>query len=101
MLSHNKVTKGKFHVRITLKDVFRFAEHQKIYGVGYKITLLRIDDNAGLNKAEAISDARNKNAKFQRYVPQYTPSIPQKGLLNEQSLTKTLTELRSSERYVF
>ena len=28
-LTHNKNVKGKYHLRIMLKDVFGFAEHQK------------------------------------------------------------------------
>ena len=37
-LSNNKSVKGKYHIRIYLKDVFGFAEHQEkaTYGLGYK-----------------------------------------------------------------
>ena len=37
-LTNNKSQKGKYHVRIYLKDVFGFAEYQKkgTYGLGYK-----------------------------------------------------------------
>ena len=46
-LTNKKTTKGKFHVRIYLKGVFGFAEHQDncTYGLGYKLTLQRINDN--------------------------------------------------------
>ena len=39
-LTSNKTQKGKFHVRIYLKDVFGFAEYQEkgTYGLGYKLT---------------------------------------------------------------
>ena len=37
-LTNSKTQKGKFHLRIYLKDVFGFAEHQETatYGIGYK-----------------------------------------------------------------
>ena len=46
-LTNNKTQKGKFHVKIYLKDVFGFAEYQEkaIYGLGYKLTLTRSSDN--------------------------------------------------------
>ena len=45
-LTNNKTQKGKFHVRIYLKDVFGFAEYQEkgTYGLGYKLTLTRNSD---------------------------------------------------------
>ena len=51
-LTNNKTQKGKFHVRIYLKDVFGFAEYQEkaTYGPRYKLTLTRNCDNAVLNK---------------------------------------------------
>ena len=43
-LTNNKTQNGKFHLRIYLKDVFGFAEHQEMgtFGLGYKITLTKI-----------------------------------------------------------
>ena len=40
-ITTNKNIKGKFHLRIMLKDVFGFAECQgkATYGLGYKLTL--------------------------------------------------------------
>ena len=57
-LTNNKNTKGKYHVRIYLKDVFGFTEHQKkaTYGLGCKLTLTRNTDNAILNKGNAINN---------------------------------------------
>ena len=42
-LAQNKNVKGKYHLRIMLKDVFGFAEHQEkvTYGLSYKLTLKR------------------------------------------------------------
>ena len=38
IIVYHGVIKGKYHVKIMLKDVFGFAEHQEkaTYGVGYK-----------------------------------------------------------------
>ena len=45
-LTKNKNLKGIYHLRILLKDVFGFAEHQEIVsnGFGYKLTLTRNED---------------------------------------------------------
>ena len=53
-LTNNKSQKGKYHVRIYLKDVFGFAKYQEkaTYGLGYKLTLTQNDDNAVLNKGK-------------------------------------------------
>ena len=58
-LTNNKNMKGKYHVRIMLEDVLRFAEHQRktTYGLGYKLTLRRIRDDTILDKAPGIDDA--------------------------------------------
>ena len=55
-LSNNKSVEGKNHIRIYLKDILGFAEHQEkgTYGLGYKSTLTRITDNAVLNKDNAV-----------------------------------------------
>ena len=52
-LTNNKNKKGKTRVRIMLKDVFGFAEHQgkAAQGPGYKLTLPRNRDNFVLNEA--------------------------------------------------
>ena len=54
-LINNKNIKGKYHIRVYLKDIFGFAEHQEkvTYGLGYKLTLTRKSDNAVLNKTNA------------------------------------------------
>ena len=47
-----KNKKGKFHVRIMLKDIFGFAEHQEksTYGLGYKSTPTRNKDDSVFKK---------------------------------------------------
>ena len=59
-LTNNKNIKGKYHVRIYLKDIFGFAEHQEkaTYGLGYKLALTRNSDNVVLNKANAVNEAK-------------------------------------------
>ena len=51
-LLNNETQKGKFHLRIYLKDVFGFAEYQETgtFGVSYRLTLTRNTDNAALSK---------------------------------------------------
>ena len=61
-LTNNKKIKGKFHLRIMLRDVFGFAEQQgkATYGLGYKLTLTRKSDNSVLNKANETNNAKTK-----------------------------------------
>ena len=85
-LTNNKNIKGKYHVRVFLRDIFGFAEHQKaaIYGLGCKLTLTRNTDNAVLNKGNAMNNAKNKISALEWCVPHYTPSLEgQKKLMNQ------------------
>ena len=51
-LSNNKNIKGKYHLRIMLKDVFDIAERQEksTYRLGYKLTMTRNRDEAVLQQ---------------------------------------------------
>ena len=51
-LSNNKKIKGTYHVRIYLKHIFGFAQHQwkGTYGLGYILTLTRGNVTAVLKK---------------------------------------------------
>ena len=102
-LTNNKNIKGKYHVRIYLKDVFGFAEYQEkaTYGLGYKLTLTRNTDNAVLNKADAINNGKIRNYAFEWFVPHYTPSMQQQSILSKQIINKTPTEIKYPERSVF
>ena len=102
-LALNKNLKGKYHVKIMLKDIFGYAEHQEkaTYGLGYKLTLTRSKDDAVIDKANATADARIRIDHIHWYVPHYTPSIQQQSNLSKQILSKTPTELRYVERSVF
>ena len=102
-LTNNKNIKGKYHVRIYLKDVFGFAEHEEkaTYGLGYKLTLTRNSDNAVLNKADATILGKVKINAIEWYVPHYTASMSQQSLLSNQIVDKIPTELQYIERSVF
>ena len=86
-----------------LKDTFGFVEHQEraTCGLGYKLTPTGNKDDVILQKAEAIADARIKIDNIHWYVPHYTTSIPQKGIISKQISSKTPTELRHIEGSVF
>ena len=102
-LAQNKNLKGYFHLRIILRDVFGFAEHQEksTYGLGCKLTLTRNKDEAFIDKVAGFADARIKIDHIHWYVPHYTPSVQQQSILSKQTLSKTPAELRYVERSVF
>ena len=102
-MTDNKRVKGKYHVRIMRKDVFGFAEHQEksTHGLGYKLTLTRIKDEAVIDKVAGIAEDRIKIDHIHWYVPHYTPSIQQQSTLSKQILSRTPTELRYVDRSVF
>ena len=102
-LALNKNIKGKYHLKILLKDIFGFAEHQEkaTYGLVYKLTLTRNKDDAVLDKANGIADARIRIDHIHWYVPHYTPSIQQQSIMSKQILNKSPTQLRYVERSVF
>ena len=57
--------------------------------------------DAALQKTIALADARIKIDHIHWYVPHYTPSIQQQGMLSKQILGKTPTELRYVEWSIF
>ena len=102
-LLNNKNQKGKFHLRIYLKDVFGFAEYQEVgtFGLSYRLTLTRNNDNAVLNKINATNTAKIKINGIEWYVPHYIPSIDEYNKLMIQIKNKTPTNLHYPERSVF
>ena len=102
-ITTNKNIKGKFHLRIMLKDVFGFVGGQEkaTCGLGYKLTLARNKDEAVIDEAAVIADARIEIDHIHWYVPHYTPSMSQQAIMSEQILNKTPTELKHVERSVF
>ena len=99
----DKNIKCKKHVKIMLKDVFGYAERQEkaTYGLGYNLTLTRNKDDAVIDKAGGIADARIKIDHIHWYVPDYTLPIQQQSTLSKQIFSKIPTELRYVERSVF
>ena len=80
-LALNKNIKCKYHPKVTLKNVFGLAEHHEkaTYGLGFELTLTKNKDDAVLDKAVGIADARGKIDHINWYVPQNTPSIQLQG----------------------
>ena len=76
-LSNNKSVEGKYHIRISLKDIFGYAEYQEkgTYGLGYKLTLTGSTDNAVLNEDNAVANAKVKINSLDWYVPHYSPNL--------------------------
>ena len=102
-LTNNKNIKGKYHIRIYLKDIFGFAEHQEkgTYGLGYKLTLTRNNNNAVLNKDNAVVNGRVKINSFDWYVPHYSPNLEEYNKLMNPIKRNTPTLLHYPERSVF
>ena len=102
-LTNNKTIKGKYHIRIYLKDIFGFPEHQEkgTYGLGYKLTLTRNTDNAVLNKDNAVVNGRVKINSLDWYVPHYSLNLEEYTKLMSQIKKNTPTILHYPERSVF
>ena len=102
-LALNKDIKFKYHLKILLRDIFGFAEHQEraSYSLGFKLTPTRNKAEAVIDKAGGIAEARIRIDHYHWYVPHYTPSIQQQTMLSNQILKKIPTELRYVERSVF
>ena len=102
-LTNNKSIKGKYRIRIYLKDIFGFAENQEkgSYGLGYKLTLTRKTDNAVLNKDNAVVNGRVKINGLDWYVPHYSPNLEEYNKLMTQIKKNTPTQLNYIERSVF
>ena len=102
-LTNSKNFKAKCHIKIYLKDIFGYAEHQEkgTYGLGYKLTLTRNTDNAVLNKYNAVVNGRVKSNSLDWYVPDYSPKLGEYIILMNQIRTKTPTLLHYPERSVF
>ena len=102
-LTNDKNIKGKYHIRIYLKDIFGFAEYQEkvTYGLGYKFTLTRNTDDAVLNKDNAVPNGKVKINSLDWYVPPYTPNLEEYNKLMNQIKKNTPTLLHYPERSVF
>ena len=102
-MSSNKSIKGKYHIRIYLKDIFGYAEHQEkgTYGLGYKLTVKRNTDNVVLNKTAATNNAKVKINSFEWYLPHYSPNLEEYNKLMNQIKKNSPTLLHYPEKSVF
>ena len=102
-LTNRKFIIARNHVRIMLKDVSCFKEHQEkaTFGLGHKLTLTRNNNVAVLDKTGKLPDARSKIDNIHWYLLHYTPSISQHVTLFEPILRKTPIEQQYNERSVF
>ena len=89
-LTNNKTIKGKYHIRIYLKDIFGYAEHQEkgTYGLGYKLTLTRNTANTVLNKDNIV-------------VNHFSPNLEEYTKLMTEIKKNSPTLLHYPERSVF
>ena len=101
-LIDNKTTKGNYHVRIYLKDVFGFAERQDncTYGLVSNLPLQRIKDErvfSQLAGADVAADLALAGIVFREdvslYVPQYTPNKSNQKFLLGHIVSRAATEL--------
>ena len=102
-LTNNENIKGKYHVRIFLKDIFGFAGHQlkSTYGFIHRLALTRNSDNAVLNKDKATNIGKIKINAYECYVPHFTSSLEQYNIIMIQIIKKMATELQYPERSIF
>ena len=102
-LTNNKSTKGKYHTRVYLTNIFGYAEHQEkgTYGLGYRFILTRNTDNAALNKNNAVANARIRIYSLDWYVPHYSANLEEYNKLMLQIKKNTPTLLHCPERSVF
>ena len=101
-LTNNKNEKGTFFVRIKLKDLFGFADQEKItYGLGYTLTLKRNTNNDAILRSVGVDAAKVVIKDIGWYIPHYVPSIEIQQLVMDQILNKDPTELSYTERIIF
>ena len=101
-LTTNKTEKGTFFVRIKLKDLFGFADQEKItYGLGYSLTLKRNNINDPIIRDNGVDAAKIDIKDISWYIPHCTPSMENQQLVMDQILDKDPTEIFYTERTVF
>ena len=101
-LTNNKNEKGTFFVRIKLKDLFGFADQEKItYGLGYTLTLKRNNNNDAILRSVGVDAAKVVIKDIGWYIPHYVPSLENQQFVMDQILKKDPTELSYTERIIF
>ena len=101
-LTNNKNEKGTFFVGIKLKDLFGFADQEKItYGLGFTLTLKRNNNSDAILRGNGVDAAKIDIKDISWYIPHYVPSLENQQLVMDQLLNKDPTELFYTERTVF
>ena len=101
-LTNNKTEKGTFFVRVKLKDLFGFADQEKItYGLCYTLTLKRNSSNDAIIRGNGVDAAKVDVNDISWYIPHYVPSLENQQLVLNQMLYKDPAELFYTERTVF
>ena len=101
-LTNHKTEKGTFFVRIKLKDLFGFADQEKIiYGLGCTLTLKRNNNNDPIIRTASVDAAKVVVKDISWYIPHYVPSIENQHFVLNQILNKDPTDLYYTERTVF
>ena len=86
-----------------LKDAVGLVEHHEkaFCALCNRLVLTRVNDDAVLSKARRIDEARIETYTIHSYLPHYTLSTTQRGIITEQFSEETPMEFRYIERYVF
>ena len=101
-LTNNKTEKGTFFVKIKMRDLFGFADQEKIfYGLGYTLTLKRNTNNDLILGGAGVDAAKVVVKDISWYIPHYVPNLENQQLVMDQILNKDPTELHNIERVVF
>ena len=101
-LTNNKNEKGTFFVRIKLKDLFGFADQEKItYGLGYTLTLKRNNNNDAILRSVGVDAAKVVIKDIGWYIPHYVPSLENQQFVMDQIFNKDPAELSYTERIIF
>ena len=101
-LTSNKNEKGTFFVRRKLKDLFGFADQEKItYGLGYTLTLKRNNNNDAILRGNGVDAAKIDIKDISWYIPHYVPNLENQQLVIDQNLNEDPIKLHYIERVVF
>ena len=101
-LTNNKTEKGTFFVRINLKNLFGFADQEKItYGLGYTLTFKRNTNNDVVLRTNGVDAAKVVVKDISWHIPHYVLSLENQQLVLNQIINKDQTELYYTERSVF
>ena len=101
-LTNNKTEKENFFVRIKMRDLFGFADQEKItYGLGYTLSLKRNTNNDAILRGNAVDAAKVVVKDISWYIQHYVPNLENQQLVMNQILNKDPTELHYIETVVF